>query len=200
MIANQEGTTVWRSDNTEPFGNSVPNGDPGNTGVAFDFPLRFPGQYFDRETSLAYNYFRDHDPGIGRYIQSDPIGLKGGINTYAYVVDSPLRFIDPKGLLAPPLCRGTDCVDPPYDPTPGGPKPSPQAPKDPKDPMDRPCPKVMEKLYGGCDCASISPSLGACLECCSTLAGVARSVDKGSCGETCYRKAGITMTCGARFL
>jgi RHS repeat-associated protein len=97
MIANQAGVTVWRNDNTEPFGNSVPNSDPGNTGIAFDFPLRFPGQYADKETNTHYNYFRDYDPAIGRYSKSDPIGLRGGLNTYAYVKGNPLRLVDPMG-------------------------------------------------------------------------------------------------------
>jgi len=64
----------------------------------FDLPLRLPGQYFDKETNLHYNYFRDYDPAIGRYIQSDPIGLTGGVNTYAYVGSDPLHGVDPLGL------------------------------------------------------------------------------------------------------
>jgi len=101
MIANQAGTTVWKWDNTEPFGNSMPSDDPDGDSVAFVFDLRFPGQYFDRETNLAYNWMRDYDPAIGRYLESDPIGLKGGLNTYAYVRLDPLGRVDPTGLDTP---------------------------------------------------------------------------------------------------
>lgn len=53
---------------------------------------------FDKETNLNYNYFRDYDPNTGRYVQSDPIGLDGGINTYAYALNNPLKYSDPDGL------------------------------------------------------------------------------------------------------
>ena len=108
MITNQAGTTVWRWDNTEPFGNSMPNDDADGDGVAFAFDLRFPGQFFDRETGLAYNWRRDYDSSVGRYIESDPIGLRGSINTYAYVDFNPLRYTDPRGLDNPGMG--------PYDP------------------------------------------------------------------------------------
>jgi RHS repeat-associated protein len=88
---------VWRWDNTEPFGNSPPNENPLGVGN-FTFNLRFPGQYFDAETGTHYNYFRDYDPAIGRYVQSDPIGLDGGLNTYGYVDGAPLAFVDVYGL------------------------------------------------------------------------------------------------------
>lgn len=72
---------VWEWSNTEPFGANLPNENPSGLG-AFAYNLRFPRQYYDQETGTHYNYFRDYDLATGRYGQSDPIGLKGGINTY----------------------------------------------------------------------------------------------------------------------
>ncbi len=88
---------VWRWDNTDPFGANVANENPAGQG-SFKYALRFPGQYYDAETGTHYNYFRDYDPAIGRYEQSDPIGLPGGMNTYAYVNSAPLKYADSLGL------------------------------------------------------------------------------------------------------
>ncbi|MEI7702809.1 MAG: RHS repeat-associated core domain-containing protein, partial [Planctomycetia bacterium] len=66
--------------------------------VQFQYNPRFPGQYYDKETNLSYNYFRDYDPNRGRYVESDPIGLKGGINTYAYADGDPVSLRDQFGL------------------------------------------------------------------------------------------------------
>jgi len=95
-ITNANGTMVWQWD-SDPFGKEPANEQPAGH-PAFVFNLRFPGQQFDRESNLHYNYFRDYDPALGRYIESDPIGLKGGINTYAYVGGNPLNWVDPEGL------------------------------------------------------------------------------------------------------
>ena len=84
---------VWAAYST-PFGETDIQ-----TGGGINNPLRFPGQYADVETGYSYNYFRDYDPSLGRYIQSDPIGLAGGVNTFGYVFGNPVIRIDPYGLV-----------------------------------------------------------------------------------------------------
>jgi RHS repeat-associated protein len=89
---------VWSNENTEAFGNTTPNENPSALGT-FTYNLRLGGwQQYDKETGTFYNYYRDYDPAIGRFPQSDPIGLRGGINTYSYVGAKPLSATDPLGL------------------------------------------------------------------------------------------------------
>jgi RHS repeat-associated protein len=90
QITDAGGDAVWQW-HPDPFG----KGDPSGT---FSYDLRFPGQFFDQATRLHYNYFRDYDPRLGRYIESDPIGLAGGINTYAYANGNPVTSTDVLGL------------------------------------------------------------------------------------------------------
>lgn len=96
-MANAAGQTVWLWHQAEPFGNNVPDENPSGLGI-FDLPLRLPGQRYDKETNLHYNYHRDYDPDTGRYMVSDPLGLRGGHNTYLYANAMPLIAIDPWGL------------------------------------------------------------------------------------------------------
>ena len=97
LVADAAGTTVWKWDQQEPFGVNVPDENPSGLG-AFEFPMRFPGQYADKEIGLVYNDFRDYSPQIGRYVQSDPLGLRAGMNTFGYVDGNPLIYVDPSGL------------------------------------------------------------------------------------------------------
>lgn len=91
-------STVWRWPlETSAFGQHPAQPDPDGDGQVLTFNLRYPGQYFDAESGLHYNYFRDYEAGVGRYIESDPIGLDGGVSTYSYVDSSPLVMIDPTG-------------------------------------------------------------------------------------------------------
>jgi RHS repeat-associated protein len=99
---------AWRWD-TDPFGAAAPNQNPASLGT-FIYNLRFPGQYNQAETGLSQNYFRDYDPKTPRYLESDPIGLRGEVNTYTYVGNEPLGNTDPLG-----LCK----IDVRFKPVPG---------------------------------------------------------------------------------
>jgi RHS repeat-associated protein len=101
VITDTGNRTVWRWRSTDPFGDNAAEQDPDRDGQKFTYNVRFPGQYFDAETELHHNYFRDYDPRTGRYVQSDPIGLQGGMNTFLYAMAQPTKYTDPKGLLVP---------------------------------------------------------------------------------------------------
>ena len=130
------GNVVWQWDNTDGFGSTPPNQNPTGQGT-FTYNPRMSGQYFDQETNLFYNYFRDYDPSTGRYIESDPIGnvlykdmakknlssLIASINkdvesqldslspkynhSYLYGEGNPVSLSDPAGL-NPGMGGGTD--------------------------------------------------------------------------------------------
>ncbi|AWV06537.1 type IV secretion protein Rhs [Lysobacter maris] len=115
VIEPQRDVAVWTWDiASEAFGNSAPNPDPDGDSTAFVLDMRFPGQRYDAASGLNYNYFRDYEAGVGRYLQSDPIGLMGGLSTYGYVDGLPLASADPLGLQSA-LRR------PPYNPGWSGP-------------------------------------------------------------------------------
>jgi RHS repeat-associated protein len=139
VVTDVQGQVVWQGE-YQPFGQvEIVTGAVVNN-------ERFAGQYFDEESNNYYNYFRDYDPTTGRYLQSDPIGLDGGINTYLYAMANPMRFSDllglkpkpcPPGMVAPgvpctvddgkgnqgapPECATPECAAgiPPIDPWPG---------------------------------------------------------------------------------
>ena len=91
-MTDSTGTVVWSAD-YKPFGEATV------TISTVTNNLRFPGQYYDAETGLNYNYYRDYNPVIGRYIEADPIGIRKGTNhLYFYVNENPLRFTDATGL------------------------------------------------------------------------------------------------------
>jgi len=95
---------TWNSD---PFGTDAANPNPAGIGT-FAYNLRFPGQVFDGQAGLHYNTFRDFDPAVGRYVESDPLGLDAGLNTYVYVASNPLDWLDPTGLIKIPDIPGAE--------------------------------------------------------------------------------------------
>ncbi len=103
LLTDAQGQVVWQG-NYSPFGTVDVVVDQ------LESTLRFPGQHYDTETGLHYNWHRFYDPSTGRYISADPIGLAGGINLYLYANANPIMFIDPKGLACG--AAGSDWVVP----------------------------------------------------------------------------------------
>ncbi|MGM9482954.1 RHS repeat-associated core domain-containing protein [Roseateles sp. NT4] len=98
VIVDAQGNVRWRWMG-EAFGATPAEEQPTAGLAALQQNLRFPGQQYEPLGGRHYNHFRDYDPTVGRYVQSDPIGLGGGINTYAYVRGNPLSRSDSLGLL-----------------------------------------------------------------------------------------------------
>jgi RHS repeat-associated protein len=96
-VTDSGGAVVWRANN-RAFTRTI------QAGNEIELNIGFPGQYYDKETGLWYNWHRNFDASTGRYIESDPIGLAGGVNTYAYAGGQPVSQVDPDGrvvILAP---------------------------------------------------------------------------------------------------
>jgi len=135
VTRSSDNAIVWRWD-SDPFGVLPPNQNPGGLGV-FTLNLRYPGQYFDGETGLSYNYFRDYDPQVGRYVESDPLLQSTGrfvsfkikspriltrvpqlFASYGYAFESPALTSDRFGLgplewfdLGKKLFESTECIE-----------------------------------------------------------------------------------------
>jgi RHS repeat-associated protein len=97
IARNSDEAVIWRWDTTEAFGNSTPQSNPSGLGP-FVYNQRMPGQVYDAEIQDFYNVNRNYQPSSGRYIQPDPIGLKGGLNPYVYSYNTPTLLTDPTGL------------------------------------------------------------------------------------------------------
>jgi RHS repeat-associated protein len=96
-IVNAAGEIVWRWESS-PYGDTDAVEQPNPALAPLAHSLRFPGQVLDKETGAHYNYFRDYDPATGRYLQSDPIGVFGGLSVFGYTLASPIDQSDDRGL------------------------------------------------------------------------------------------------------
>ena len=179
LATNTKQAVVWRWE-VDAFGAGQPSA--GNAAATHDFDgddqdigqhgisplvtinLRFPGQYFDQETGLHYNWSRYYNPKIGRYLTSDLAGLRGGLNTYLYAAANPLYFVDFTG-----LCQDCCTTLAQADGSPALPDISPSDPK---------------------SCAEHSPTWQTCISCCQAQAqrSVTGAVDVDACKIECSRR------------
>jgi RHS repeat-associated protein len=131
FVANQIGQTVWQWHQQEPFGDSPADENPSGVGT-FDFPIRLSRGFADKETGTVYNYYRDSDPQLARFVQSDPIQAHLVVNSvvsrgnialprvmrlpmsvanpkawwsYSYAYQSPVKYTDVFGLEVDPWCK-----------------------------------------------------------------------------------------------
>lgn len=180
-ITDAAGNVVWAADMAAFGGMTVTTQTVVNN-------LRFPGQYWDAESGLSYNWHRYYDASVGRYVEADPIGLAGGINRWGYVSQNPVMLIDPVGKASKPPCYGRDCYDSPYDVDPNG--DVGVSPVEPKDEVVTPACSWKEFLAGKCKtCASENKSMHACLACCMKANWYIRS-GGGPCQTQCMQKFG----------
>ncbi len=108
VVTNSGGAVVW-STTYQPFGTT------GLVDASITQNLRLPGQYYDAETGFSYNFARDYMPNLGRYVETDPDGLNGGVDTYEYALSEPLGWTDRKGLSLSELDGGFHTVQDTYD-------------------------------------------------------------------------------------
>ena len=148
----------------------------------------FPGQYYDMETGLHYNYFRYYDPSTGRYITSDPVGLDGGLNAYLYSEANPVTVDDPDG--RNPIIKGIikRLFSPKTKPKPNTPKPKPK-------PGDKPtCTLIKESAPG----SLLNPMCEKCWSCTYRCTG--RSIVGGGHFIQRYQIGGCTRLTGPGFV
>jgi RHS repeat-associated protein len=140
VLTDDTATISWKAF-YKPFGEAVISVS------TVENPFRYPGQYYDQETGLHYNWNRYYDPKTGRYLTPDPIGLDGGINLFPYVKNNPVNWIDPEGLQTVPWRPGIPRIEP--EPPPRWvPRPPPElVPKDPINP-DKRAPGASKPLAG----------------------------------------------------